>query len=90
MKQERVNFYRESLFVDSVESGLCFKVYEVNDNRKKHLMEVFKYSVEELSSVKRHPAMFHTRSEGFEFVWECSVFNAEDSEISYETDKEYT
>jgi hypothetical protein len=83
VKQNRVNFYRESLFIDSVESGLFIKVYEVDNNGRKLLVKVFDYSADELSSVKKHPGMFHTKSEGFEFVWECSVFNAEDSEVNY-------
>lgn len=38
----------------------------------------------------RHAAMFHAEAEGFELVWECSVFNAEESDVNEETDKEYT
>jgi hypothetical protein len=54
------------------------------------LLKTFTYSAEELSSVAKHAALFHTQSDGFELVWECSVFSAEESDLNNETDKEYT
>lgn len=44
---------------------------------------------EELKSVNKRPAMFHTKGEGFQLVWECEVFR-ESSVLYDETDREYS
>lgn len=51
----------------------------------------FPFAAQELSSVNKRAAMFHSQLDGFEIVWECSAFKENQaSELNYETDKEYT
>jgi hypothetical protein len=91
VKNWRVNFYRESLFVSSISQGLTFRIYRVTEDGEAHLVKGLRVSGEELSSVRKRAAMLHSSSDGFELVWECATFNSSESELeNQETDKEYT
>lgn len=71
MKDEKVNFYRENLFISSLGEGITFNIYETEGPKTHRLIKSLHIEGHLLSSVEKRAAMFHTESEGYELVWEC-------------------
>lgn len=89
VKSDRINLFRESIFISCLTKHLSFNIYEVEGPGNKKLLISLTVPQEEFSLISQKPIMFKTEKQGFLLTWDSWLFSEED-EPDTETDRDYS
>jgi hypothetical protein len=65
-------------------------VYQIKGFEQKILLKEIKVPHQELSLIGKQPKMFTTEDNGYELVWEASVFSEESVDLQSTSDRDYS
>jgi hypothetical protein len=90
VRNSKVNFYRENIFLSVLHAGFRFRLYQVDPSGIKTVLKELEVSSKELMSVGKRAAVFKTAKDGFELIWESWLFSDGSSDCNQMTEKDYS
>jgi hypothetical protein len=88
-KNNKINFYRESLFLSTQPLQLCFNLYQVSDAGHRILLKTLAVGPQHLP-LQAHPQAHRLSEEGFQLDWESWLFREDSEELNEVTEREYS
>ena len=90
LRSNKINLYRECIFLPSHPQTLTFRVYQIRGLEQKILLKEIKVPHHELASIGKQTKMFTTEDSGYELVWDASVFSEDSADLQSTSDRDYS